>query len=370
MERTAHALDFLASPPAELPPVCVLHGDEWFLKRLVRQQLVASAGGQDVPVERWEGDAASWRDLSDGLCTRSLFGPARRMVIVSDADTFVSQHRLPLEEYVGSPSPAATLVLEVRSWAGNTRLAKSVAARGLSIACRAPERSSGQKKSLDVPRLLAWMEQRARHTHGLRLPRAAAQQLLDLTGPELGLIEQQLAKLALCLEEAEAEAERGVTAAAVVKIVGGWRTQTTWELLDAAADGQAGEALLQLDRLLMSGEHPLGLFGAFSWSLRRFSAAAGYVERAERQGRRASLPEALQAAGFRNFPPGTLQRAEQQLRQLGRERAASLHRWLLETDLQLKGSHSAPERARFAIEQLLLRLAREARPPRHSASNH
>jgi DNA polymerase-3 subunit delta len=57
-----------------------------------------------------------------------------------------------------------------------------------------------------------------------------------------------------------------------------------------------------------------------------------------------------------------MERAERQLRQLGRERAARLYRWLLEADLALKGSHSAPHRARLVLEKLLVRMAKHFSP--------
>jgi DNA polymerase-3 subunit delta len=46
--------------------------------------------------------------------------------------------------------------------------------------------------------------------------------------------------------------------------------------------------------------------------------------------------------------------------QLGRKRAGQLYRWLLELDLALKGSHSQDDRARWALEQLVLRMAKGA----------
>ena len=55
-----------------------------------------------------------------------------------------------------------------------------------------------------------------------------------------------------------------------------------------------------------------------------------------------------------------MDKAERQIKQLGRHRAVALYRWLLETDLALKGTHSAPHRARFALEKLILRLSQAA----------
>jgi len=50
-----------------------------------------------------------------------------------------------------------------------------------------------------------------------------------------------------------------------------------------------------------------------------------------------------------------LQKAETQLRRLGRQRGAQLYRWLLETDLALKGDSAMPPR--LVLERLIIRLA-------------
>ena len=148
-------------------------------------------------------------------------------------------------------------------------------------------------------------------------------------------------------------------------IVGGWRAKTIWELTDAALDGNASAALEQLDRMSQAGEHPLAMFGAMAAVLRRFATAARIYQCAEKQGRPVTLRNSLVEAGVPQWP-AALDKAERQIKQLGRHRAIALYRWLLETDLALKGTHSAPHRARFALEKLILRLSQAASRPRNA----
>jgi DNA polymerase-3 subunit delta len=115
---------------------------------------------------------------------------------------------------------------------------------------------------------------------------------------------------------------------------------------------------VQLDRLLQSGEHPLALVGSIAWSLRRYAAATRIFQQAERRGEKMPLREALTQAGVRDWPFGAVAKAEERLKQLGRHRAGRMYRWLLELDLSLKGSHSPDTRARWALEQLILRMAK------------
>ncbi|MBP85322.1 MAG: DNA polymerase III subunit delta [Planctomycetaceae bacterium] len=354
MSNTIHAFDFLAKPPAEIPSVVVLFGSEAFLKRLASQQLKAAViEDDDSPFSTFDGNAVEWRDVADELSTMSLFGGGRRLAIVEQADSFVSKERGRLEDYVAKPKSSGVLVLQVDSWAANTRLYKAIDKTGLQIDCRPPEKSVGKRKALDEAKLCNWIIGWTEQQHRANLEGTAAEMLLEITGPELGLLDQELSKLALFAGEGGK-----IDVQMVRDVVGGWRTNTIWELIDAAADGDSGAALRQLDRLLQAGEHPVALFGQIAWSLRRFAAATRIYQESERAKRRIPLRDALVQAGIPHWNRKGLERAESQLKQLGRDRAGKLYQWLLETDLALKGSHSNPHRARFVLEQLFLRMTK------------
>ena len=355
MSHTIHAFDYLSPRGTDhSASTCVLFGDEPFLKRLVRERLRQNVlGDDDIPFSIHDGESVEWRDVIDELSTLSLFGAAQQFVVVEHADRFVTQCRAQLETYTEQSQRRGVLVLEVETWAKTTRLYKRLDTAGLQVDCRAPQSSRGKQKTLDRPRLHQWLGTWAKQTHDLKLPTVAAEALVDLVGADFGRLDQELAKLALLVNQ-----DDNLTPALVQDVVGGWKAKTTWELVDVAADGDLEDALTQLDRLLQSGEHPLALFGQIAWSLRRFATAARIYEQAERKRRRVTLQDALIQAGFPHWNRKGLSRAEQQLKQLGRQRAGQLYRWLLETDLALKGSHSAPDRARFALEQLFARLSR------------
>ena len=359
MSNTIHAFGFLdrASKSPTIPSVAVIFGDEPFLQRLVMKQIrrdVLNDETDNVPSTKIDGESAEWRDVVDELSTRSLFGSGRRFVLVDAADRFVSKFRSELEDYVKHPRATGALVLQVGTWPSNTRLFKSIDKQGLQVECRAPQKTSGRRKVPDERRLLDWLADWSARQHDAVLSPRAAELLLQLISANLGLLDQELAKLALF-----AGPGGEISPDMVRDVVGGWRTKTTWEMIDAATDGDAAEALRQLDNLLQSGENPLALFGSISWSLRRFAAATRLVQMAEQHGQRISLPAALERAGFKKWPHGAMDNAARQLRQLRRERAGRLYQWLLETDLALKGSHSTPRRARFILEQLMVRLSKQ-----------
>jgi DNA polymerase III subunit delta len=357
MSNTVHAFAYV-EPSASHPAtgMIVLFGGDLFLKRLVmkgvRNQVVGPDA--DVPVAEFDCEERlpEWRDVMDELATASLFGGGGpRLVILEGADRFVSSHRQRLEDYAAKPKTSGVLVLEVDEWASNTRLYKALDQLGLQIDCRPPQK--GKSKDLDEAAIAKWIAAWAKSAHGLAMPADAARHLLELTGPVFGLLDQNLAKIAVLVPPGGK-----TTTEQVQEIVGGWKSKSIWELVDAAAAGETAEALAHLDHLLHAGEHPLALVGSLSWSLRRYAAATRIFQQAERDGRKMALREALSQAGVRDWPIGSLAAAEKRLIQLGRNRAGKLYGWLLQLDLALKGSHSQDDRARWAIEQLVLRMAK------------
>jgi DNA polymerase-3 subunit delta len=340
-EKPLSALDYLAKPdkhPAK--PVCAVFGDELFLRRqamLALRAAVLDGDEGDFSLTTFEGKTAVFRDVHEVLSTVAMFGGGVRLAIVENADEFISRYRPQLEDYTAKPSRTGVLVLDIDTLPSNTRLYKSIAAEGLLIDCGAPSPA----------KLGKWLGDWAKHHHGIQLAPAAADMLVERIGPELGLLDQELAKLALMTDEAKT-----VTMELVDKAVGGWRTKTTWEMLDAALDGNVGEAMLQLDRLLASGEQPVGLLGQISASLRRFAAATRLIVQGEAARRRVSLGEALGQAGVRSF---VLPKVEKQLRHLGRQRGSQMYHWLLQADLDLKGDSAMPPRV--ILERLIIRLA-------------
>lgn len=349
MPKPLDALDYLAHPAKHpAPSICVLFGDEPLLKRYALSELkehVLSGDDAEFSVTTLSGRDAQLRDVRDALATRALFGGGRHLVVVDEADEFVSRHRSELESYVAKPTGGSVLVLDVKLWPATTRLYKALAESGLQIECKFPAPA----------KLLKWLVSHAKKAHQAELEPAAAELLAETLEPELGLFDQELAKLA-----AMAVGQGPITTKMVKEAVAGWRVQTAWDMLDAALAGETATALLQLERLLLAGEAPIALMGQISSSLRRLAAATQLIEQGEARRRSVSLRQALEQAGAKPFLLGKL---ETQMRRLGRRRAAHLYRWLLDADLALKGTSSSPARARTVLEQLLVRISASTSAP-------
>ncbi|MBI1247545.1 DNA polymerase III subunit delta [bacterium] len=363
MANTLHAFDFLDNTEVEIPSICVVFGRDAFLRGLATEKVRRAVLGDDpdVPYGKLSGNTVTWVDVADEVSTVSLFGSSgRRLAVVEDADAFVSRYREELEKFLEKKRPGGVLVLQVEKWAANTRLYKKCDGIGLQIQCVPPERKSGKKSSLDMPALSKWLVRRAKTEHDAKLNPDAANLLVELLGTELGLIDQEVARLSLFVEPHE-PIDEGL----VRQQVHGGQLQEIWHLVDAAVEGKTADALNQLDRLFQAGDKPQKLYGQIAWSLRRFAAATRIYQRGRRRGDAVSLRDALKEAGFPNWPKA-LEEAQRRLLALGQIRGGRLYRQLLELDMSLKGSHSHEARGRLALEKMLVSFSKALDPPRAS----
>ena len=200
MAKTLTAVEYLAGAEKYPPrPVCVVFGDEAFLSRQSLRKLRAAVWAATraiSPSPRLKGEPPN-----SATCSKNWppwpCSAARRLVVVEEADEFISRYRAELEDYVARPSPTAVLALEAASWPSNTRLYKAVAAEGLAIDCTVPA----------AAQLARWLGGWAKQTHAVELPLAAAEMLVESTGAELGLIDQELAKMAPMAEKGKISEE-------------------------------------------------------------------------------------------------------------------------------------------------------------------
>jgi DNA polymerase-3 subunit delta len=349
------ALDILAASAGFAlgdPSLVILHGGDAFL---VRESLgvVRSLLCPDEHDRAWAwrefigGDEFDPRDVFDEAATVPMFAGATRAAVVRNADQFVSAHRARLETLADAPRRAGRglVILEVKSFPSTTRLAKAVDRHGLAIDTAIPA-------TFD---LAGWVRGWARSRHDTTLAAATAQRLVERLGPQLGLIDQALARLAAATP---ADARRVPLEPDVVDTCAGSpQERTAWGMIDAAGAGNAAVAIAQLADLLAAGENPIGIAAQTAAVLRRLSTAARLLALPAGAGRPGGVDDALRQAGVAAWPKALAQ-ARMALSQLGPRRARALPLWLLDLDLALKGDASRGLRARLALERLFCTMAR------------
>jgi DNA polymerase-3 subunit delta len=313
-------------------PLYVVPGDEDFLKRQALTAIRRSAFGPDfeeAEYSTYPGDKAVFAAVFDELKTVSFYNPVR-LIVLDNADPFVTNYRSLLEKHVKQMPATGVLVLNVKSWPATTKLAKMVDADA-TIVCKAPP----------AAKLTAWCVDWAKSRQQKQLTAAAASLLVDLIGPEMGQLDQELTKLALYVGDG-----KRIDVDDVDKLVGHSREADVWRILACAGEGQTREALTVLDQLFDQGQDALRILGAVSSQLRRLAKVA----RLQQLGQ--PLSRAMDQAGVQPF---AARGVEQQLRHLGRHRAARLYDWLLQVNYGIKGGSGLPPKV--LLERLVILLA-------------
>jgi DNA polymerase III subunit delta len=333
------ALTFLKATNLKRQPAYALVGDEPFLKRHARERIVTTAIGDEDPefaVGVYAGDKLDFSTARNELETLPFLAPCR-VVVVEGADKFVTDNRPALEAYVAKPSSVGVLVLDVETFPENTRLAKLLP-DAAKIVCKAPP-------SYRLHDLQPWLVGWAKSAHKKKLASDAAELLLDLVGSSMGLLDQELGKLA-----AAVGAKPDVTADDVDRMVGRSKAADVFRILDAIGEGKAGEALSVVEELFSEGEDPMAVMGPLWGNLRKLATVARLCL-AEGH----PLGPAMDAAGVPKYDK--IRRSyERQLKHIGRPRLSKLTDWLVELNLGLKGGSALPER--IQVERLIVMLAR------------
>lgn len=193
--------------------------------------------------------------MLEDLATLPFLSP-RRVVVIRDADAFVTAHRERLEVYLEHPAPTGTLVLTCRSFPRTTRLSKAaLAVDGRVIECK----SLGGRALVDF----AVSEARAR---GKRMEPATAARLISLVGNDAGLLAGEIDKLALYAGERATLTENDIN-----ELVGQSREEKIFAAMDAAALGRLRDALQLWHQVLATDpESVFKVIGGMAWKTRQW----------------------------------------------------------------------------------------------------
>ena len=245
--------------------IYVIAGKDESLVNAERRELVE---GLLDPSQRvtglFDADAASVSEVLDELRTVP-FLTDKRVVVIKGADDFVSENRQLLEKYFDNPSPTGVLILTVKSWSGQTKLAKRLSAVGKLI-------NVTQPKPWQLPQRLC---QYANDAHSKKLSNDAAALLVELAGDDLGRLYSEVDKLATFTDK-----EKVITANHVELLIGHNRLFNAFAVIDAI---MAGDVVRAVERLrIMFAEDKSSEYtvvGAFAFHFRRMFNAKVLLEK-------------------------------------------------------------------------------------------
>ncbi|MFC1739298.1 DNA polymerase III subunit delta [Planctomycetota bacterium] len=278
-----------------------------------------------------EPDKVNISELFDELRTLP-FLTEKRVVLVKNADNFISENRDSLEKYFDNPCPTGILLLTVSNWNAKTKLAKKLPAVGQLI-------SATQPSNKQLPdRLISY----ARDAHGKKLTPSAAEILIDLVSDRLPQLYSEIDKLALY-----ADNEKAITAEHIEKLTGHNRLFNCFDVIDSCLSGDAARAAERLRAMFAedkSAEYTA--VGAFAYHLRRMFNARVMLEKGVNPGQIAAKLRiwSNKDAFFR------------QLRKLSLKQIGSYLQRLAATDHAIKTGRTTPA---SAMERLVLKLATE-----------
>jgi DNA polymerase-3 subunit delta len=161
------------------------------------------------------------------------FLTGRRVVLIKNADKFISNNREVLETYFDSPSPTGILVMTVSNLDSRTKLAKKLPQVGQLISITPP-------KPHQLP---AKLRQYAVEAHSKSLPVNAAQLLVELAGEDLSRLYSEVDKLAMFVAE-----KKSIEADDVNALVGHNRLYNAFDVINSVIARDAVEAVNQLRR--------------------------------------------------------------------------------------------------------------------------
>lgn len=314
------------------PVYAIVSGDRFLLTGALEGVLAALRPETDaLGPAQFDGSSAALAEVLDEVRTPSLLGD-RRVVIVDEADAFITANRAALERYATDPSPTGSLVLLCRSLPKNTRLRKAIDAVGSVIEIRSPE---GRE-------VVPWITARARDEYAKRMSSAAAQRLFEHLGDSTGTLDAELSKLAAYVGE---RAE--ITPADVAALTGQHREENVFGVTDAMVAGDVAAALRHWERVLATDRAAPGrAIGGLAWAVRQMLAA-------RREWDRGASAQSL-SSRFRAAPAVMQRRLERfTVEQLERQQDD-----LLAADLALKTGGSTVE---AAIEKFIVKHAHVAR---------
>ena len=238
----------------ENKPIYVLHGTDTFLRDAHRQEIITALIGESDPqtcVASYDADAELAAVLDD-LRTLPFLAP-RRVVMVRDADAFITAHRSQLEVYLETPVETASLILTVSSWPKNTRLFKLVDRVGMTVDCAPAEKGD----------LRGWLTDAAAR-RGKKLANDAAELLGEWVGLDRASLDGEIEKLSLYVGQRDT-----ITLADVSALVTSTAGPAPFALSDALTASDTRAALTALGQMLTVRGEEFKSLGMIAWHLRR-----------------------------------------------------------------------------------------------------
>jgi DNA polymerase-3 subunit delta len=121
-------------PAAALKPLYALVGSDPYLQTEKLAEILADFP-KDLQRIDLDGERAELAEVLDELRSFAMFGGGK-LVVLRNADAFITRFRETLENYLSAPSSSGTLVLRVSSLPSNQRVYKLIQKVGVEVSAQ------------------------------------------------------------------------------------------------------------------------------------------------------------------------------------------------------------------------------------------
>ncbi len=225
-------------------------------------EFLLDGADEQMALSSFEGGSTSLADVFDSLKTMPFLSD-RRVVVIKDADEFITKYRQQLEEYLDNPSPTGVLVMLAGTFPKTTRLAKRVTKIGEIYNC-AP---------VSIRQLPSFLIDYAKSKHQLRMDNRTAGILIELAGEDSGILVNEIDKISAYVKGPGNDSGI-ITTDDIQALVGNNRQYNVFSVIDAMTLSDTAKALTLLDRMLsQSRDAEYSAVGAFAWHFKRLYTA-------------------------------------------------------------------------------------------------
>ncbi|MFW6457630.1 MAG: DNA polymerase III subunit delta [Planctomycetota bacterium] len=203
------------------------------------------------------------RQVFDELHTQPFIGMSgKRLVIVREGKDFISEHKAPLQDYLGNPSPSGILALCCDKLDKRYKAAKMLGQKGVIVDCTKIRWKEARR----------WISNQTAQ-EGKKMSGRALSMLLEAVGPDITTLQAELDKLVLYVGEKEMITEQHVE-----DLVPQSRSRSIFDLSNAITQGNVGQALELGQNLLLEGEKPTGIVTFLAHRIRQLWRIRRMVE--------------------------------------------------------------------------------------------
>jgi DNA polymerase-3 subunit delta len=309
----------------------VIYGEDPFLVANECEKLVRSIlGSEDSTLALYEPKAqeAQLSDVLDELRTLP-FLTSKRVVLIKDAEPFVSAHADALEVYLDKPSPTGVLVLTQTSWDKRKRLHKKMQKTGGLV-------EVGKLYSNQLP---AYITSYAQQNHAIRLDGQTSRFLVELVGDDPGRLCREMDKLVMYVAPRKTVSVNDIEA-----LIGHNRMFNAFDVIDSIISGRTGAAISRIRNMFQADKNAeFTVVGAFGYHFRRLFQAKAMIAKG------LSPQQAALKIGVKYKQNEFLQ----QLNRLSLHQLGGVLSELGQIDFGMKTGQTA---APIAIERLVLKL--------------